>query len=139
MGASTRSWDPEKGVPELPGWVEDLLRGMGVDSLLRFVLLCHLHNHPGRLFDRFQLPSWRPIRDGAFRETLEDLVARGILCRRVGRSAVSYTYSPDGKKREVLERFFDYLEDTWCRARVTRWIAGRVAYGPSGPRERGRP
>ena len=108
--------------PDVPGWVQDVLGAIELDSLAKFILLCHLHDQRGRRFEPPQLPSWSPPCDGAIRETLDGLAAQGVLLRQKGRREVSYTYDPKGQKAELMERFFAFLDDACCRRRVLRWV-----------------
>ncbi len=108
--------------PDVPGWVQDVLEAVALNSLAKFILLCHLHDHRDRRFEPPQLPTWSPPRDGLIRQTLDELVARRVLSRRRGRREVSYTYDPEGEKAEVMEQFFAFLDDAWCRTRVLRRI-----------------
>ncbi len=115
--------------PDLPGWVEEVLEAIEVRTLAKFILLCHFHDNPDRRFEPPQLPIWSLAGEGVLRHTLDDLVARGVLSRHAGRREVSYTYDPDGQKREQLKPFFEFIDDAWCRERVIRWMAGRHPLG----------
>ena len=120
-----RSREPETQSTELPEWVADLLEALGIDAVVKFVLLCHFRDHPERRFERPQLPVWCPERDGAVRRFLDGLAERGVLSRYVGRHEVSYSFGPDEGKRELLDRFFAYARDGWGRAHVVRWLVQR--------------
>ena len=111
--------------PLIPGWVEEVLEAIGLNSVVKFHVLCHLHDHECRLFQPPQLPVWSPARDGAVRESLDDLVARGVLARHRGRSGPHYTYDPHREMREHLVRLFAFLDNAGYRARILRWITGR--------------
>ena len=129
-----RSREPEAQSTELPEWVADLLEALGIDAVVKFVLLCHFRDHPERRFERPQLPVWRPEQDGAVRRFLDSLAERGVLSRYVGRHEVSYSFGPDEGKRELLDRFFAYARDGWGRAQVVRRIVQRDRLGQLGGR-----
>jgi hypothetical protein len=124
--------------PEVPAWVRDVLEALALNSLTKFTLLCHLHDHRGRKFEPPQLPTWSLPREGIIRSTLDELVARGVLLRYSGRHDLSYTYGPEEEKGRRLERFFAFLGDAWCRARVLRWILAAHQVAPSPTEGTGR-
>ena len=135
MMRSHRSREPQEQNMEPPEWVADLLQALGIDAVIKFVLLCHFRDHPGRRFERPQLPVWCPERDGVVRGFLDHLAERGVLSRYVGRHEVSYSFGPDEGKRVLLDQFFAYAHDGWGRARVVRWIVHRDRASQLGNRQ----
>jgi hypothetical protein len=134
MIRSRRPREPQEERTELPEWAAHLLEALGIDAVVKFVLLCHFRDHAGRRFERPQLPVWCPERDRAVRGFLESLAERGVLSRYAGRREVSYWFSPDETNRGLLDRFFAYAHDGWGRAQVVRWIVRRDRTGGSGTR-----